>query len=284
MDIMLFSDSFVTRTMFTKIGKILIDPSVAISPKRYGLEPKEYELKILEELRKKIVEISKDAKYIVITHYHWDHVPHPKLDWMYEIFDDKKIFLKDFRVMHRSGVERGKRVYKKILERTKDVEFVDGKEIDDFVFSPPFWHGGENSKVGTVIFFLYRDFLFASDTQGFLDKESVNWVIEKNPKIIFFSGYPTYRGPFELKRSIENIEKIMFETDVKTMIMDHHATRDKNFRERFKELFEFSKEVGVEFITAAEKMKKKELLLEARRDEEVEGWEEVLDYIRRLSS
>ncbi len=282
MRVLLFSDSFVTRTMFTKIDNILIDPSVAICPKRYGLEPKEYELRILEELRKKIVDLSKDAKYVVVTHYHWDHVPHPKLDWMYELFKDKEVFLKDFESMHRSGKERGRRVYRKISERTKDIEFADGKEFNKFTFSKPFWHGGEESKVGKVIFFLYKGFLFASDTQGFLDKEALEWVMDANPKTIFFSGYPSYRNPEGIEESLRNVEEIMFRTDVKTMIMDHHATRDKNFRESFRELFEFSEEVGVRLITAAEFMKTKELLLEARRDEEVEGWEEVLEFIKNL--
>ena len=68
----LASESLGVRSLaiFIKIGVvgILIDPGVALGPKRYSLSPAEAELTALREARERIQNYSKEATMVTISH------------------------------------------------------------------------------------------------------------------------------------------------------------------------------------------------------------------------
>ncbi|MEA1994238.1 MAG: hypothetical protein U9N35_07605 [Euryarchaeota archaeon] len=70
-----------------------------------------------------------------------------------------------------------------------------------------------------------------------------------------------------LRKSVENLIEIIEETDIETLIPDHHLTRDLTYRSRIHELCERAEEGGVDILTAAEYAGKEEDLLEVHRKE-----------------
>jgi len=89
----LASESLGVRslTTFLEIGKtgILIDPGVALGPKRYSLPPAKAEIEALQKAREKIQQYSKKARIITISHYHYDHHT-PFFEGIYESSSPEK--------------------------------------------------------------------------------------------------------------------------------------------------------------------------------------------------
>ncbi len=296
-------DSFGVRSQATlvKIGKmrIVIDPSVALGPKRYGLPPAEEEYRALEWARRIIMRACSRAEYIIVTHYHYDHHPHPDDDEMYEAcFRDKIVYAKHFAdEVTDSAKQRGKKFLEKVKDIAREVVLADGKrvEIGDAVveFSPPVWHGAVGSKVGRVIMVYIKagkdSFLHGSDAQNLADPAALKWVLEKNPKFIIIDGYPTILVGWRVSKksyveSIDNVKKVITDTKAKIIILDHHIVRDKKFEEKIKELRELAEKHGKKLLTAAEYYGLNNLLLEAWRKElhqkklkiDVDGYYRVL--------
>lgn len=268
-------DSFGARSMCTVVEtkdvKIVIDPSVALAPKRYGLPPHEIELRRKEELWNAIRREIKYADIIVITHYHYDHhnpsepgalkgkvvlVKHPK----------EKI---NFSQMKRASY------FLSLIDGR--VEFADSRSFEfentRIVFSKPVPHG-KDSKLGYVLEVLIEEdkrFLFTSDVEGFPLDEQVKFIINSNPDILFADGPMTYMphiyGKKLLEKSLKNILKILENTDVKVVVMDHHLLRDLNWRSKIYDVFGRAEELGVKVKSAAEFAGLEENLLEARRKE-----------------
>ncbi len=88
------SDSLGVRSMATYVEtkdcKILIDPSAALGPKRYGLPPAEQEIAALEKIKNEIAKTAKQCDILTISHYHYDHYD-PSADF----YKGKKVFAKD---------------------------------------------------------------------------------------------------------------------------------------------------------------------------------------------
>ncbi len=276
----LASDSMGVRSMATWVEtkdlKIAIDPSAALGPSRYGLDPHPLEL---EELDKRLGIIEKHAKkadVIVISHYHYDHY-----DPDAGFYKGKIVFVKDWKhKINHSQKIRASSFIPRLEKLAKEVVIGDsarrefGKTVLEF--SPPFFHGPENSKLGWVISTLVDDgetrFLHTSDVQGPLVDETTNWIIEKNPDIIFLCGCLTYFLGWRYPRKLldianQNVIRILEETKVKTLIVDHHLVRDKHFREKIKPVYEKADELGKTVVTGAEFMGEKERFLEAFRRE-----------------
>lgn len=155
----------------------------------------------------------------------------------------------------------------------------DGKELDlediHICFSSPVFHG-VNARLGYVIQVFVSDgekgFLFTSDVEGPSTDEQVKFVIEKSPDILFVDGPMTYLlgrsySYLALERSIENLENIMSDTNVKEIIIDHHFMRDLKYRDKIERLYDYSEDLGVKILSAAEFMREENNLLEARRKE-----------------
>ncbi len=282
---LLAADSLGTRSMaaFVETGdvKIAIDPSVALGPRRYGLPPHPIEELALRVSENVINRLARDANIIVVTHYHWDHY-NPNADF----WEGKRVFMKDPKTTNKSQQERAK------LFRYP-YEVADNRRVEigntEIVFSPPFPHGPEGTKLGNVISVVVDDgkerFLFTSDVQGPVADAAKEWIIEEDPTIIYVDGPPTYflgyRFSVESRdRAVRNLEEIMEKTGVKAVIIDHHLTRDLRYKETFP-VYERAEELGVKTYTAAEFGGDENLFLEAWRRELHKGTRRVDEEVVR---
>ena len=67
--------------------------------------------------------------------------------------------------------------------------------------------------------------------------------------------------------SIANIKRILSETSVKCIMVEHYFMRDLKYKERIAEVYEYAAEKDVKVITAAEYLGRDIDILEARRKE-----------------
>ena len=254
----LASESLGVRSLatFVEAGgiKILIDPGVALGPKRYGLPPAKIELETLQKMRKKIQAYARKADVVTISHYHYDHHT-PFFEGLYEssseayareIYAGKLIFTKHPKENINFSQRKRARAFLKNAEPiTKKIEFADGRSFDlggvTLEFSPAVPHGREGSKLGFVVMTLIDDgskrLIHASDIQ-LLNRKAVEWIIEKVPDILITGGPPTYlgkRAEGSWETGVKNLNEIIRETNAK-VILDHHIVRDRNYPRFFEEL------------------------------------------------
>jgi len=273
----LASDSLGTRSMATYVESenigILIDPAVALSPSRFNLPPHPLELQRKEEQLNLIKEKAKQSSIIIITHYHYDHHNPDELS----IYQDKILLIKDLEnFINESQKIRAHYFLEKIKGVPKRIEIADNKEwlMENIKikFSSPVTHGPKEY-LGYVIQILIsnenENFIFTSDVQGIVNDDQLNFILENNPKILYADGPMTYMLNYryrkeDLEISINNIKRIINETDVETIILDHHLARDENFKDYLKEILNQNK---TKILTAAEYLGKENELLEARRRE-----------------
>ncbi len=272
-------DSFGARSMATFVStkgtKIMIDPSVALGPRRYGLPPHEKEIRRKEKLWERIKRYAEKADVIVVTHYHYDHHnPHEV-----EVYRDKVVLIKDPKnKINRSQMGRSSFFLSQIEGVAREIIIADEREFEfegvAVRFSKPVPHG-TNDRLGYVLEVLVEEkkrFLFTSDVEGLSLDEQLNEAIKFDPDIVFADGPMTYMLNYRfsqksLERSIENLSLLMEKTGVKKLVIDHHLTRDIKWRERVERVFERGKDFGVKVLSAAEFAGVKEDLLEARRKE-----------------
>ncbi len=271
------SDSMGTRSMATFVEtrdlKIIIDPSVALGPRRHGLSPHPLEIEKMVEDWKEIKKYTKKSDTAVITHYHYDH--HRREES--EILSGKKVFLKHPKEKINLSQKKRASYFLKKLNGIAEVEYCDGKSYSsgrtEIIFSQPVFHG-TSSKLGYVIEVCIKEgeesFLFSSDVEGPSIQEQVDFILRCNPTIIYIDGPMSYMlgyrySRFSLEASIKNLIKIVENTQVETLILDHHLPRDLNWREHMKEVSEACRQKGCEFLSAALYSGKEELMLEARR-------------------
>jgi predicted metallo-beta-lactamase superfamily hydrolase len=272
-------DSLGVRSTATWVEtdlKILIDPGVSFAPLRYGLPPTKLELERLKELSEKVWEYASEADILTISHYHYDHY-FPEADF----YADKILLIKDpKKKINRSQKGRGKEFLKWVKDSPKLLEFADGREFKfrqtELVFSPPFYHGGEGSRLGYVlacsIKYRNRKLIHTSDVQGPQVKATTDWIIQQNPDVLILSGFPTMllgfkSSKFGLHQSKENLVRILSESKVKTVILDHHLARDVNYLNKIEEVVKQAGALKKKLVTAAEFLGQEPELLEARRKE-----------------
>ena len=241
-------DSMGVRSTTTFVEtdlKILIDPGVSFAPLRYGLPPTKLELKRVEELSEKVWECAHEADILTISHYHYDHY-FPEADF----YADKILLIKDpKRNINRSQKGRGKEFLDWVKHSPKLMEFADGRDFKfretEITFSPPFYHGGEGSKLGYVIACLIKykgeKMIHASDVQGPQVIATTDWIIKQNPDMLILSGFPTLllgwrASKFGLHQSKKNLIEILAQTKVKTIILDHHLIRDLHYLNKIEEI------------------------------------------------
>ncbi len=276
----LASDSLGVRSMAVYVEccgrRILIDPSAALGPRRYGLPPTPVEEEALAFASQRIRELAERADTLVVTHYHWDHYDPELLNAL----TDKKLYVKD----PKNDINYSQRRRASLLHR--DYVAADGKEFDDISFSPALPHGPERTRLGYVIAVRVGDLVFSSDIQGPVSERAAEWIISQNPKILIMDGPPTYFLGYKFAaadrdKAVENLTRIMGETDLKTLVLDHHLTRDLIYRERFP-VFDKAEELGVRITTYAEQRGLEPIFLEAWRKDITKGVKEVgTEVIRR---
>jgi predicted metallo-beta-lactamase superfamily hydrolase len=113
--------------------------------------------------------------------------------------------------------------------------------------------------------------VFTSDIQGPQIDGVVTWKVSENPLVLIISGYPTYLTQVTDQRVFEecnqNLIEILVRTKAKTIILDHHLTRDLGYREKIKTIVEKARSMGRNITTASEYLGNEPDLLEARRKE-----------------
>lgn len=269
------SDSLGVRSMATYVEtkdcKILIDPSAALGPKRYGLPPAEQEMATLEKTKNEIARTAKRCDILTISHYHYDHY-----DPSAGFYKDKKIFAKDInKNINKSQQKRGTD-FKKIVEDSCDLIYCDDSKHNvgntELIFSPPFFHGPENVRLGYVIMTTIDDgekrLLHASDVQGPVTKSAKEYIISQSPDLLIMDGPPTIFLGWKfsmqnLQDAADNLVEIKEKLDC-DIILDHHLLRDLNYKKTFPQPYRAS---GEKVKTFAEYIGKENNTLEAHRKE-----------------
>jgi hypothetical protein len=263
-------DSLGTRSMATLVEtdiRILIDPSAALGPSRYGLAPHKLEWQRLEEHLETIEKYAKKTDILIVTHYHYDH-HNPDMP---EIFSGKIAIVKHPKEKINLSQKQRAKYFLDLIQPEK-LLIADGNEFvfgnTRIKFSKPVFHG-TNPKLGYVvqvcIEYEKEKFLFSSDIEGPAISEQAEFILREKPNVVFIDGPMTYmlgyRYSFEnFNKAISNLKKIA--KIVEVLVLDHHLLRDLEWREKIKEV-EKIKHV----MSAAEFAGKKEELLEARRKE-----------------
>ncbi|NOR16499.1 MBL fold metallo-hydrolase [candidate division WOR-3 bacterium] len=269
------SDSLGVRSMATYVEtkdcKILIDPSAALGPKRYGLPPAEQEMVALEKTKNEIAKTAKQCDILTISHYHYDHY-----DPSAGFYKDKTIFAKDINEnINKSQQKRGAD-FKKILEDSCDLIYCDDSKHNvgntELIFSPPFFHGPENVRLGYVIMTTIDDgekrVLHASDVQGPVTKSAKEYIISQSPDLLIMDGPPTIFLGWKfsmnnLQDAADNLVEIKEKLDC-DIILDHHLLRDLNYKKIFPQPYQIG---GKKVKTFAEYLGKENNVLEAHRKE-----------------
>lgn len=275
----LASESLGVRSMATFIRTrdtgIIIDPGVSLCPNRFGLPPHEKEKRRKEDLWRRIREKVAASDIIIITHYHYDHFEPEET----EVYRGKILYIKHpTRQINRSQRSRAADFLQKVKGLADEVSYVDGKRFDvgsaEIMFSSPVYHG-----IGPMLGFVLEvcvegdeRFLFTSDVQGPALREQIEFIIEKDPETLYVDGPMTYLlGEVYPKEYLEaanrNLMEIIERTRVKRLIVDHHLTRDLNYRSQINQVYDLAGGAGVSLVIAAEFLGMKPDLLEARRRE-----------------
>ena len=262
----------------TKDLRIYIDPGISLAPRRYGLPPHKKEIDRLNELAKKIYERAKESDIIIITHYHFDHHDRGKRIPL-DIYDRKIVYIKDpVNNINTSQRIRASIFIKLIKERVKSIEIADNNKLrvgsTEIIFSPAVPHGTD-PRLGYVVQVYIRDkdqnFLYTSDIEGAPLNEHLEWILRHKPEILLIDGPLTYMLGYklsyeDLNKSIANMSSIIERISPDIMIIEHHLLRDRDYREKIREIFNKAEEFNVKIYTAAEYMGLENIFLEAYRD------------------
>lgn len=265
----LAADSLGVRSMATYIEagdlRLLVDPGATLSPRRYGLDPAPEEIEALGRARDRIDAYSRRATLIAVTHYHADHC-HPDP----ELYAGRRVWAKDpRRMLDAHQTERGRAFWRDLRGRAR-LEAADGRlgEFGDVEVkvSPPLAHGREGSGFGCVVAITVDDglrFVYVPDAQGPASAVVTAYLLRERPDLVYLSGPATYleahAGKDVVRQALGNLLRLVNETGCR-VIADHHAVRDRRYRERLGPAFETGR-----VVTVAEYLDCREECLEARR-------------------
>jgi hypothetical protein len=273
-------DSFGVRSMATFVETdditVLIDPGVSLAPRRYNLPPHPIEEQRMSERWADIKEHAARSEVLIVTHYHYDHYDPEEP----ELYEGKIVYLKHPKEkINKSQAGRASYFLDKLNELPQSVDIADGNEFKHgatiIKFSPPVYHG-TNPKLGYVVEVSIscggEKMIFTSDVEGPSVADQAEFIIQENPDLLILDGPMTYMLGFRYSRkslalSIENINRIIKETSVKSILVEHHFMRDLKYKERIAEVYECAAENDVSIITAAEYLGRGVDMLEARRRE-----------------
>jgi len=255
---------------------VLIDPGVSLAPIRYNLPPHPIEEQRMSERWAEIKEHAARSDVLVVTHYHYDHHDPDEP----EVYEGKIVYLKHPKdKINRSQAARASYFLDRLTGIPQSIEIADGKEFKHgstlIKFSPPVYHG-TNPRLGYVVEVSIacggEKVVFTSDVEGPSVDEQANFIIQENPDLVILDGPMTYMLGFRfsmtsLALSIANINRMIQETSVNSMLVEHHFMRDLKYKERIAEVYNCAAERDVKVITAAEYLGQNIEMLEARRRE-----------------
>ncbi|MHC1637341.1 MAG: MBL fold metallo-hydrolase, partial [Candidatus Nezhaarchaeales archaeon] len=253
---------------------LMIDPGVALAPYRYGLPPHPIEIKRLNDMWLLIADNLIDCTHVIITHYHYDH-HEPNAP---ELLTKKHVYVKHpTQNINFSQRRRAAYFLSKISEVGGTYEYADGREIKVgstiIRISEPIPHG-VNTKLGYVVMVSIYDgeqkLLFTSDVEGPSLEGQLNIILREKPDILIVDGPMTYMLGYkyshaDLEKSINNLIKVIHETPVKIMVLEHHLMRDMSYKQKMEQVFKEAKKREVRVLCAAEFEGKPIEMLEAQR-------------------
>jgi predicted metallo-beta-lactamase superfamily hydrolase len=113
-------------------------------------------------------------------------------------------------------------------------------------------------------------FVHTGDVEGPPLKEQLGFLLDAEPTVLYADGPMTHMPdnyPAEYtKRSLANLERIMRSTPLRTLILDHHLLRDREWKKQIEPLAATAAEHDITVTTAAEYAGKAVDQLEAHRD------------------
>ncbi len=167
--------------------------------------------------------------------------------------------------------------------------YADGRTVErgetTVRFLGPWFHGIEYSATGFVVPVLVQtpeaSFLHSSDLHGPVVEDYADRIIELAPDALFLDGPATYLlGPMlnwtNLQRSIDNAERILRGVDPEVMVFDHHLLRERQYRERTREVWRLAED-GYNVTTVAELAGKQPMI------DRVQSWSDE-DIQKRLDA
>lgn len=244
----------------TKDVSICIDPGIAVETGTFPL-PKSKRIELVSEYKDKIAEACSKSDIIVISHYHYDH--HQVIPEWYE---GKTLLVKDpENKINKSQRKRSSDLLEEI--NPEEVKIADSGKFNfggtEIKFSDPLFHGLKDTKLGYILMtkILTPDYslLHTSDLDGPSEEEYADLIIEENPNLLILDGAPTYllgfiHSYYNLCRAVLNLRKIIRESDIEKIILDHHALRDYRYKDFYHLAFEEAEKQGKILHTAAEEM------------------------------
>ena len=274
----LAADSLGARSMATLVETrevtILIDPGVRLAPFRYNLRPHPTEEERQRDSWRQIKAAAKKAEVLTVSHYHYDH-HNPDAP---SIYRGKLVYLKDGKSnINRSQRERASTFVRALKKYPQEMQVADANEVDfggtQLAFSPAVPHG-YNDELGYVVMARIAEgnevFVHTGDVLGPPLKEHLGFLLDANPTVLYADGPMTHMPenyPEEYtKRSLANLERVIRSTHLRTLILDHHLLRDREWRARIEPLSSVAEEHDVSLQTAAEFTGKAVDQLEANRD------------------
>ncbi len=274
----LAADSLGARSMATLVETpdvtVLLDPGVRLAPYRYDLPPHPSEIERQKESWRRVKEAAKRADVLTVSHYHYDH-HNPDAP---SIFRGKLAYLKDGKAnINRSQRERASAFVHALKKYPQEIQVADGASVDfggtQLTFSAAVPHG-YNDELGYVVMARIVQgeevFVHTGDVEGPPLKEHLGFLLDAAPTVLYVDGpmthMPEHYPESVTKRSLENLERIVRTTDVRTLLLDHHLLRDREWRTRIAALRAAAEEHDVTLQTAAEFAGTAVDQLEANRD------------------
>lgn len=256
---------------------LVVDPSAALAPSRFGFPPHRREVERLLQAATVIEEHVRDAEAIIVTHYHYDHHDPGKIIAP-TVYKNKIVILKDYeKNINFSQKVRALRFINAIREFAKSIVVADGREINigntTIKVSNPVTHGS-TARLGYVVSVCIQErgdisLLFTSDVEGGVAEAHRGLLTLCAPGVAVVDGPPTYLLGYrfsvdELRKSLEFIRALVL-LGPQTVIVDHHLCRDANYRSKLKEVNPWPDlDVG-KLINAAEYLGVEPQFLEAWR-------------------
>src|SRR2546428_804920 len=238
----LAADSLGARSMATFVTTpdvaILIDPGVRLGPYRYDLPPHELEEDRRRDLWRAVRDAPEKGGILPGSPYHFDH-HEPDAP---SIYKGKQAFLKDGKFhINRSQRERASAFVRALKKYPEEIQVSDGNALTvggtEIVFSPAVPHG-YSDELGYVVMVRVSQggetFVHTADVQGPPLKEQPAFLLDSDPTVLYVDGPMTHMPehyPWDMtKRSVANLTRIIRSTAIQTLILDHHALRDRDWR------------------------------------------------------
>jgi uncharacterized protein len=233
----LAAESLGVRSMATLVetswGRILVDPGVALAPKRGGLKPHADELTAATSVQRRLRNELAACTHVVISHFHGDH--HPMVEAVDGQLDaghvllslqDSEIFAIGKETLSRNQSHRRYLLQQAVGRRMASAEGTSAGQIE---LSKPMPHGDPESRSGSVMMCRIRDgnesFVHASDIQ-FLDDLAVDQILAWQPDVLFASGPPLYLLSNRAKALKSARKRIaLVAGNVGQLVLDHHLMR-----------------------------------------------------------